>query len=57
MPLVLFDGLSADVRGYGIGLTASSPNCASRKRSKRASLVDGSEVAWGWCLGSLGFSG
>ena len=34
--------LSSEDRGYGIGVTASAPNCASRKRNKRERRLDGS---------------
>jgi hypothetical protein len=34
-------------RGRVIGFTASSPNCASRKRKRRARRVEGSGVRWG----------
>lgn len=40
-----------EFRGTVMGLTASSPNCASRKRKRRARRVEGSAVRWGWgCL-------
>lgn len=38
-------------RGYWIGETASAPNCASRKRKRRARRVEGSGVRCGFgCL-------
>ena len=35
------------LRGSVMGRTDSSPNCASRKRKRRARRVDGSGVRWG----------
>jgi len=35
------------LRGRVMGRTASSPNCASRKRKRRARRVEGSVVWWG----------
>ena len=44
-------GSEAEFRGYWMGDTASAPNCASRKRKRRARRVDGSGVRCGFgCL-------
>jgi hypothetical protein len=48
---VVRGGREALFRGYWIGETASAPNCASRKRKRRARRVEGSGVRCGFgCL-------
>jgi hypothetical protein len=49
--LVVSAGGEVEFRGRGIGLTASAPNWASRKRKRRDNRVAGSGVLWG--LGCL----